>query len=114
MKFNHKVCVLTGGAAGIGRCLAESFCAEGARVYAIDKDPAPSSSAGIRYYQGDISEQAVLDAFVDWVLQQEKHVDILVNNACLTKGGILSGCTYEDFLYVQRVGVAAPSGWPAG
>lgn len=38
MKFKNKVCVLTGGAAGIGRCLAERFSAEGARVYIIDKN----------------------------------------------------------------------------
>lgn len=38
MKFKNKVCIITGGAAGIGRCLAESFSAEGARVYVIDKE----------------------------------------------------------------------------
>lgn len=108
MKFKDKVCVLTGGAAGIGRCLAESFSVEGARVYVIDKEPATFTSPRIRPYQGDIAEQEILDNFVDWILEQEKRVDILINNACLMKGGILSGCTYEDFLYVQRVGVAAP------
>lgn len=40
MKFKNKVCIITGGAAGIGRCLAESFSAEGARVYVIDKEQA--------------------------------------------------------------------------
>lgn len=109
MKFKQKVCVITGGAAGIGRCLAESFSAEGARVYVIDKTcPDHPADPNIHFYQGDIAEQTVIDRFVDWILEQEKQVNYLINNACLMNGGILSGCSYEAFLYVQRVGVAAP------
>lgn len=108
MKFKNKVCVLTGGAAGIGKCLAERFSTEGARVYIIDKKPITPQNNNIRYYQGDIAEQTVIDSFINWILTQERQVNILINNACLMKGGILSGCTYEDFLYVQRVGVVAP------
>lgn len=35
-------------------------------------------------------------------------MDVLVNNACITRRGILSGCSYEDFNEVLRVGVSAP------
>lgn len=35
-------------------------------------------------------------------------IDYLINNACLTKGGILSQCSYDDFNYVLRVGITAP------
>lgn len=108
MKFKNKVCIITGGAAGIGRCLAESFSAEGARVYVIDKEQGRIKNDPIHFFQGDITEQTVIDTFVDWILAHEQQIDILINNACLMKGGILSGCTYDDFLYVQRVGVAAP------
>lgn len=108
MKFKNKVCIITGGAAGIGRCLAESFSAEGARVYVIDKEQVTIKNDPIHFFQGDIAEQTVIDTFVDWILAHEQQIDILINNACLMKGGILSGCTYDDFLYVQRVGVAAP------
>ncbi len=108
MKFKNKVCIITGGAAGIGRCLAESFSAEGARVYVIDKEQITIKNDPIHFFQGDIAEQTVIDTFIDWILAHEQQIDILINNACLMKGGILSGCTYDDFLYVQRVGVAAP------
>lgn len=108
MKFKNKVCIITGGAAGIGRCLAESFSVEGARVYVIDKEQVTIKNDPIHFFQGDIAEQTVIDTFVDWILAHEQQIDILINNACLMKGGILSGCTYDDFLYVQRVGVAAP------
>lgn len=112
MKLQHKVCVLTGGGAGIGRCLAETFLREGARVYLIDKEIPDCElyqpSSGIKWFRGDIARQQTLDEFADWVLEQESGIDILVNNACLMNGGILSDCSYEDFLYVQQVGVAAP------
>ena len=108
MKFKNKVCIITGGAAGIGRCLAESFSAEGARVYVIDKEQGRIKNDPIHFFQGDIAEQTVIDTFDHWILAHEQQIGILINNACLMKGGILSGCTYDDFLYVQRVGVAAP------
>lgn len=111
--FREKVCVITGGAAGIGRCLTETFAALDARVYYIDKQlhpqPHPEEIRDrIFPYEGDIAEEDTLDCFADWVLQQEPHVDVLINNACLMLGGIQSGCSYSDFLYVQKVGVAAP------
>ena len=59
-------------------------------------------------FVGDIAEEQTLRDFVDFVLSIEDQIDCLINNACLTNGGILSNCSYEDFLYVQRVGVAAP------
>ena len=49
-----------------------------------------------------------LEEFVQCIERRFGGVDYLVNNACLTKGGIRSGCSWEDFDYVQRVGVVAP------
>jgi short-subunit dehydrogenase len=50
-----------------------------------------------------------LESFIKGFLEFSKgKVDILINNACLSKRGLLSGCSYEDFEYIQRVGVIAP------
>lgn len=116
-KRMYKVCVVTGGAAGIGRCIVEMFAEAGYTVYFIDKTPEAvevleerMSERGLSVtgFVGDVADEQALRDFVDLVLALEIQVDCLINNACLTKGGILSDCTYEDFLYVQRVGVAAP------
>lgn len=112
-----KICVVTGGAAGIGRCIVEMFAEAGYTVYFIDKTPEmvqvveekmSERSLSVTGFVGDIAEEETLRDFVDFVLSLENQIDCLVNNACLTNGGILSNCSYEDFLYVQRVGVAAP------
>lgn len=42
------------------------------------------------------------------MLEHFGRVDVLVNNACISRRGILSGCSYEDFNEVLRVGVSAP------
>lgn len=60
------------------------------------------------YFPGDVAEKATLDRFATEVLKRFGAVDVLVNNACLSRKGILSNCSYDDFLYVQQVGVAAP------
>ncbi len=106
MKFKDKTAVITGGANGIGRCIAEAFMSEGAKVAVIDMDEkgAPCDL----FFHGDIADEKTLVAFAGEVVTRFGTADYLINNACLSKGGILSGCEYEDFLYVQRVGVAAP------
>jgi len=103
MDFTNKHAVIIGGANGIGQCIAETFLREGAAVTIIDIDNRPLE--GANFFHGDIAEKEVLERFVDSL---GKPVDCLINNACIGRGGLLSGCSYEDFEYVQRVGVTAP------
>ncbi|MDF2513123.1 MAG: putative oxidoreductase [Herbinix sp.] len=42
------------------------------------------------------------------MVEKFSGIDYLINNACLSKKGILSDCSYEDFNYVLRIGVTAP------
>ncbi len=117
MRFKDKVCVITGGANGIGACMVREFAAAGAKVAFIDIDRAggerllenilSESGTGL-FFHGDISEEDTLKSFADKVIKEYRYVDILINNACLSKKGILTGCTYNDFNYVLKVGVTAP------
>ena len=98
--FQQKIVVITGGAAGIGKCIAQEFQKAGAKVCIIDKAPGD-------HFVGDISEKAVLEAFAKEVIAKHGHVDVLVNNALPIMRGI-EDCTYEEFQYALAVGVTAP------
>ena len=99
--FNNKVVIVTGGANGIGQCVANEFRNQGAHVYVIDKQEVGE------HFVGDISKKEVLEAFVDEILKKHDKVDYLINNALpLTKG--VDECTYEEFQYALSVGVTAP------
>ena len=98
--FNDKVVVVTGGANGIGKCIADEFRSLGAIVYVIDKQEGD-------YFVGDISRKEVLEAFTANILSKHDKVDVIVNNALPLMKGI-DECSYEEFQYALSVGVTAP------
>ena len=98
--FSGKVAVITGGAHGIGKSVADMFEALGATVCIIDINDNP-------YFKGDIADKTTLENFAKKVISDNGYVDFLINNAPPMMKGI-SSCSYEDFDYALKVGVGAP------
>ena len=98
--FQNKIVVITGGAQGIGKTIAEEFKKNGATCFIIDK-------AEGDHYVGDISDKKLLECFVESVITDCGHIDYLINNALPIMKGI-DTCSYEEFTYALQVGVTAP------
>lgn len=107
MTFNQKVVVITGASHGIGQGIAKAFINEGASVFSIDMDMY-AGDLPIHTFIGDIASRYDRELFLEYVLTQSNHVDILVHNAIESSQGILSPLDLDQFERILNIGITAP------
>jgi NAD(P)-dependent dehydrogenase (short-subunit alcohol dehydrogenase family) len=107
--FGHqgRVCVVSGGAQGIGQACVRRFAAEGARAVIADLDDvrgaALAQDVGATYIRCDVGDKSQVDALVAQVLGSHGRVDVLVNNAGIFRAADFLDVTEADFDAVLRV-----------
>lgn len=93
MRLQDKVCLITGGAAGIGKATAHLFAQEDAKVVICDLDvekgQAVAQAVKGDFYQVDVVDRSQVQAWVDSVISKNNRIDVLVNNAGVLRDGLL-------------------------
>ena len=101
--------LVTGAGTGIGRAIALAFAEEGYRVAAADLDEsaaaATATAAGgaTMAVQADVGDVADIDRMVSTVVAELGHLDVIVNNAGVTRGAYIMNLTEEDWDRMHRV-----------
>ena len=111
MKLKNKIAIVTGGASGIGKAIAERFVADGAKVViadvAVEKGEALAKALGgegaARFVKTDMSSAADIAALVDAANSAFGPIDILVNNAGIVHAADFLDLKIEDFDRVLNV-----------
>jgi len=94
MRLKDKICLITGGAAGIGKATAEKYVSEGAKVVICDVNDevgqavAEELSSGTLFYKVDVTNRQDVQTWVDDVVNKLGRIDVLVNNAGITRDGL--------------------------
>lgn len=94
-RLENKVAVVTGASQGIGRAVAETFAAQGAKVIAVDLMELPYSRENVFGYQVNVTDRAGIQNFFDEIIATFGKIDILVNNAGIIKDALIQKMTEE-------------------
>ncbi len=111
MRLTGKACLVTGGAAGIGRAIAEAFLREGARVAVADRDAEAGERASrdlarlgeVIFVPGDVSRAEDARRMVERVVEAFGRLDVLVNNAGVTLKASVVDTEEPDWDHVLAV-----------
>lgn len=113
-----QVCLVTGGARGVGWALVQALADHGARVYACDISEENLAAAAseaqqlpwperIALARCDVSDRAALEAWIAGVYQATGRIDVLVNNAAFIRWQPVAEMSVEDAERTMRVGYDA-------
>ena len=89
-----KVCVITGGTSGIGKCTAQAMLEKGYTVYELSRRT--QGIEGLHHIVADVTDEQTLTAAINEILQREDHIDVVINNAGFGISGAVEFTKTED------------------
>lgn len=109
MRLENKVAIITGGAGGIGLAAVKRFLEEGAKVAIVDYDKQQGEKIeaelgeNVAFFAVDVSKLADVKEMVQQVVGRFGKIDILINNAGITRDATLVKMSEEDFEKVIQI-----------
>ncbi|SMC79500.1 SDR family oxidoreductase [Papillibacter cinnamivorans] len=108
-RLEGKICIVTGAAQGIGRAIAELFAKEGAEmVFAADMQEAAYPEKNIRAVRLNTTDREGVNKLVADIVGEYSHIDVVVNNAGITRDALTPKMTEEQWNLVLDVNLKGP------
>lgn len=113
INVNNSVCLVTGGARGIGRKIVETFAKAGAaRVYAADMafdgfEEVTAAYGNVKPLELNVTDSEAVNAAIDAVVADEGRLDVVVNNAGITRDGLIQKMSDDEWDAVINVNLKA-------
>jgi len=114
MRLKNKVVILTGAAQGIGEAIARLFVEEEARVILLDRqeDKLKKLSTELGgencFYALDLTDKNAVKTMVNELREQFGRIDVLINNAGITRDALTAKMSETDWESVINVNLTAP------
>ena len=117
MLLKGKKALVTGGSRGIGREMVLAYLNEGASVWYIDLNPGDSqeeyaelaakNGAVAVYKEGNVADEETITRVVEEILEESGGIDILINNAGITRDGLMFRMSSEDWQNVININLTS-------
>ncbi|MFV0441323.1 MAG: SDR family oxidoreductase [Lachnospirales bacterium] len=108
-RLENKVCIVTGGAQGIGNAIVETYAKEGAKVViSADMGETKSDSSNVKSVVLNVTDKEAITKLVSDVVAEYGSIDVIVNNAGITRDALCHKMTEDQWDLVIDVNLKAP------
>ena len=97
MRLENKVAIVTGAAKGLGGAMAQLFAQEGAKVIAADMMPLTYEAENVEFYKLNVTDGADCKELTEYAKEKYGKIDVLVNNAGITRDAMTRKMTDEQW-----------------